>query len=71
MKGKYPVLDGLMRERKIKGGDMAKGIGGSERAMAYKLDGTTHFKWEEVERMQRVFFPDKSKEELLKREEGA
>lgn len=63
----YPVLAGKMAERGIKKSTVAGALKCSMRAFYNKMNGVTDFTWSEACILQRRFFPDCSKEELLQR----
>lgn len=63
---KYPVLEGQIVERGIDKQEIAAKLGVSKRTMAAKLSGASDFKWTELQIMQTTFFPDISKEELMR-----
>lgn len=59
----YPVLEGKIAERGIMKKAIATRLGIPYRTFANRLNGTSEFRWSEVQTMQRVFFPDMSMEE--------
>lgn len=67
----FPVLEGKIAERGIMKKAIATRLGLSYRAFACRLNGSSDFKWSEVQTMQRVFFPDMSMEELMHKQESA
>lgn len=62
----FPVLEGKIAERGIMKKAIASRLGLSYRAFADRLNGASDFKWSEVQTMQSVFFPDVSKDELMR-----
>lgn len=70
-KVKYPELEGLIAARGIKKIAIAKRIGCTDRALANKLNGKSHFSWDEVDGMRRSFFPDVPSEVLMRTDRGA
>lgn len=62
----FPVLEGKIAERGIRKKAIASRLGLSYRAFADRLNGSSDFKWSEVQTMQSVFFPDVSKDELMR-----
>lgn len=64
----YPVLEGKIAERGIRKTAIAGRLGISGRAFSDKLNGVSDFKWDEVKVMQAVFFPDITKDELMRTE---
>lgn len=67
----YPVLEGKIAERGIMKKAIATRLGIPYRTFANRLNGTSEFRWSEVQTMQRVFFPDMSMEELMRKRENA
>lgn len=66
----YPVLAGKIAERGIKKKAIAERVGITPRALNMKLNGHSQFTWPEVVAMQTTFFPDISKEDLMRRAEA-
>lgn len=64
----YPVLEGKIAERGIMKKAIAARIGISYRAFMARLSGEVDFQWQELKIMQSVFFPDISKEDLMRTE---
>lgn len=69
MKCVYPKLEAKMATRGIKKKAIASKLGISERCFYNKLKGKTSFTYPEVEILQKDFFPDMTKEDLMKRVE--
>ena len=69
MKVPYKTLVSEIARRGIKKKAIAKEIGISERAFYNKLNGDVSFTWEEVCGISKCFFPDMTKDELMKRSE--
>ena len=63
---KFPNLESEIKKRRIKKVDIANALDISSQSMQNKLKGVTPFTWEEVVKMQEKFFPDMSKEYLMK-----
>lgn len=63
---KYPELEGQIAARGIKRNVIAERLGCSYKAFRNKCAGRTRFTWEEVQTLQSVFFPDISKEDLMR-----
>lgn len=70
-KVKYPELEGQIAARGIKKIAIAKRIGCTDRALANKLSGKSHFAWEEVDVMRGTFFPDIPAEVLMRTDRGS
>lgn len=66
MAKKYPVLEGKIVERGIDKEKIAASLGVSKRTLAAKLSGASDFKWSELQIMQTTFFPDMSKDDLMR-----
>lgn len=62
----FPVLEGKIAERGIMKKAIADRLGISYRSFAYRLNGTCDFTWDEVKTMQSVFFPDVTKDDLMR-----
>lgn len=62
----FPVLEGKIAERGIKKNAIAKRLGISNGALTSRLNGTCDFKWNEVQTLQSVFFPDVTKDDLMR-----
>lgn len=62
---KYPVLEGQIAARGIKKNAIANAIGCTSRALTNKLNGRSHFTWDDVRTMNAVFFPDMTPEALM------
>lgn len=62
----FPVLEGKIAERGIKKKTIANRLGISCNSLTSRLNGTSDFKWSEVQTLQSVFFPDLSKDELMR-----
>lgn len=63
----YPKMEVKMTMRGIKKKTMASRLGISERCLYNKMKGKTPFTWIEVEILQKDFFPDMTKEEIMYR----
>lgn len=63
---KYPVLEGQIAARGIKKNAIAKSIGCTTRALSNKLNGKSPFTWDDVWKMNTVFFPDMTPEMLMR-----
>lgn len=63
----YPKMEEKMATRGIKKKTMASRLGISERCLYNKMKGKTPFTWKEVEVLQKDFFPDMTKEEIMSR----
>ena len=61
----YPKMEVKMAMRGIKKKTMASRLGISERCLYNKMKGKTAFTWKEVEILQKDFFPDMTKEEIM------
>ena len=68
MEKAYPVLEAKIAVRGIKKKTMAKRMGLSYRAFKDRMDGKCDFKWSEICIMQEEFFPDMTKEDLMRTE---
>lgn len=62
----FPILEGKIAERGIMKKAIAARLGISYRAFMNRLDGTCDFEWHEVCIMQSTFFPDMSKDDLMR-----
>lgn len=67
MANRFPTLESKIAEHGYRKKEIAKELGVSERAFHGKCNGETDFKWSEVCTMQKTFFPEISKEELMQR----
>ncbi len=65
----YPNMEAKIAMRGIRKKKIATTLGISERCLYNKLKGEAFFTYPEVEILQSVFFPDMTKEELMKRSE--
>ena len=63
----YPVLSGLLAERRIARVTVADAIGITTRSLRNKMDGNTQFTWDEACMIQEKFFPDICIKELFAR----
>lgn len=63
----YPELEGQIAKHGYIKSDIAKRLGISHRHFTNKLKGRVVFTWDEVETLQRDFFPDVSKDEIMQR----
>ena len=63
---KFPNLESEIKKRRIKKVSIANALDISSQSLQNKLKGVTPFTWEEVVTMQEKFFPDMSKEYLMK-----
>lgn len=63
----YPEKEAKIATRGIKKKTMASRLGISERCLYNKMKGKTPFTWKEVEVLQKDFFPDMTKEEIMHR----
>ena len=70
-KVRYPELEGQIAARGIKKVTIARRIGCTDRSLTNKLTGRTHFSWDEVDLMRRVFFPDVQHEVLMRTDSRA
>ena len=61
----YPKMEAKMAMRGIKKKTMASRLGIQERCLYNKMKGKTPFTWKEVEILQKDFFPDMTKEEIM------
>lgn len=66
MKKKYPLLELEMFKRDVKGSDIARRLGISERALHNKRTGRTVFTWPEACAIHDAFFADVDKNELFR-----
>ena len=66
MQIKYPILETMMLTRGIKKKTLFTTLGISGRSLYNKMNGLVPFTWPEVCTIQKVFFPDLTKEELFK-----
>lgn len=66
----YSVLIRKIAERGIKKSTIAQAAGISPRALNRKLSGESAFTWPEALVIQHAFFPDVTKDELFKLEQG-
>lgn len=62
----YPEMEYMILKRGIKKKTIASRLGISERCLYNKLKGKAAFTWPEIEVLQKDFFPDMTKEDLLK-----
>ena len=62
----FPVLEGKIAERGIKKSAIDNRLGISCNSLSSRLNGNSDFKWREVQTLQSVFFPDISKDELMR-----
>ena len=62
---KYPMLEREIFERGIKKSAIAKTIQTTEKTLRNKLAGESKFTWEEACEIQRVHFPDRTKDYLF------
>lgn len=65
----YPNTELAMLKNGITKKVMAAKLGISERCLDNKLNGKTAFTWKEVETLQKVFFADMSKEEIMRKKD--
>ena len=65
MKKIYPLMEATIVMRGIRKSVIAARLGISERCLYNKLKGITPFTWKEVEILQKDFFPDMTKEEIM------
>lgn len=63
----FHMLESKIAEHGYRKKEIAQKLGISERAFINKCNGESEFKWEEVCDMQRMFFPEVSKEILMQR----
>lgn len=63
----FPVLESKIAEHGYRKKEIAQKLGVSERAFINKCNGDSDFKWEEVCALQRMFFPEVTKEALMQR----
>lgn len=61
----YPKMEIKIVKRGIKKKTIASRLGISERCLYNKMKGKTPFTWSEVEILQKDFFPDMTKEEIM------
>lgn len=61
----YPTLVGEIAKRGIKKSAIADRLGISEKALYNKLSGVTSFTWNEVQSINKVFFPDMTPNDLF------
>lgn len=66
----YPKMEEKIATRGIKKKTIAGRLGISERCLYNKLKGVTPFVWPEVEILQKDFFPDMTKEQIMCKEES-
>ena len=66
----YPKMEAKMAMRGIKKKTMASRLGISERCLYNKMKGKTPFTRKEVEVLQKDFFPDMTKEEIMYRDDN-
>ena len=64
----YPKMEEKIATRGIKKKVMASRLGISQRCFYNKLKGITPFTYQEVEDMQKIFFPDMTKEQIMYKE---
>lgn len=62
----YPVLEGKIAERGIMKKAIAARLGLSYRAFMNRMEGICDFEWREVCALQSTFFPDITKEDLMR-----
>lgn len=65
----YPEMEAKIATRGIKKKVIASRLGISERAFYNKMKGKTPFTYPEVQILQKEFFPDMTKEDLMRRVE--
>ena len=64
----YPKMEEKIATRGTKKKVIASRLGISQRCFYNKLKGVTPFTYQEVEEMQKVFFPDMTKEQIMYKE---
>lgn len=62
----FPVLEGKIAERGIMKKAIAARLGLSYRAFMNRMEGICDFEWHEVCILQSTFFPDMSKDDLMR-----
>lgn len=62
---KYPNLVAYIKKRKISMNVMSKHLNITIEALEKKINGEKSFKWNEACEIQKVFFPDKTKDFLF------
>ncbi len=67
MEGVYTTFEREVKRRKIKKCAIAEALGITYKTLRLKLRGEYGFTWDEVCRLQQVFFPDMEKDELMER----
>lgn len=65
MKVMYPLLEFEIKKRGIKTKAIYEELGISARSLYNKRHGVVPFTWPEVNKIQEVFFPDMSKDDLF------
>ena len=65
----YPKMEYMIIKRGIKKRAIAYGLGISERSLYNKLKGKVAFTWPEIEILQKDFFPDMTKEQMLNKDD--
>lgn len=68
LKIQYPVLAGKMAERGVTKKVAAEALNITPRSLKNKLTGRSEFTWNQVITLQSRFFPDVTKEALMRRE---
>ena len=67
----FPVLERAIFDRGIKKKAIAEKLNISTKSLSNKLIGKSTFTWDEICVIQNFFFPDMTKEELLKKNKTA
>lgn len=62
---KYPVLEQMIVQRRIRKKDIAEALHITARGLSYKLTGIRKFTWDEVCQLHKVFFSDLDKDKLM------
>lgn len=63
----YPKMESKIVTRGIKKKVIASRLGITERCLYNKMNGRTSFTWREVEILQKDFFPDMTKEQIMEK----
>lgn len=65
LNSQYPILSSLIATRGIKKNRMAETLNITAKSLSNKLAGKSPFTWNEVSLLQKNFFPDLGKDEIM------
>lgn len=68
---KYPVLETEIKRRGMMKKAIAARLNIDPRSLNNKLNGVSHFSWEEANAVRDNFFPDMDLQKLMTRRDGA